>query len=117
MVLDRPRCKRQVALQVIAEVERNLERKVPRALPAFRMLVSRCLRIVADPLAADVLANSGLADGKDLPLLLVALREGCSWLISFNLRHYAPGHPSVAVLRPGDVVLRVRDLLAQMSWN
>jgi hypothetical protein len=35
-------------------------------------------------------------------------------LVSFNLRHYLPGHPEVAVLRPGDLVLRVRDLLTRL---
>ena len=35
--------------QIIAEVERDLEEKIPRAIPAFRHLVSRCLDVVRDP--------------------------------------------------------------------
>lgn len=40
--------------QVITEVERNLESKIPKAVPAFRLLVSRCLKIVEDPAPAEI---------------------------------------------------------------
>ena len=35
--------------QVIEEAECNLKEKIPQALPSFRMLVSRCLRVVCTP--------------------------------------------------------------------
>ena len=35
--------------QVVEEVLRNLRTKLPAALPAFQLLVSRCLRVVSDP--------------------------------------------------------------------
>ena len=101
--------------QVIIEVERNLTQKLPDALPAFRLLVSRCLQIVDDPAADELARHVGRADPEDLPILVTALREGCPWLVSFNLRHYQPGIPAVKVLRPGDFVLRVRDLLAGLA--
>lgn len=101
--------------QVIVEVERNLGGYLPAALPAFRLLVSRCLRIVADPTAEEMLPHHGLADPKDLPMLVVAVREACPWLVTFNGRHFQPGHPSVAVLPPGAFVQQVRALLAHLS--
>jgi hypothetical protein len=101
--------------QVIVEAERNLAEKLPQALPAFRLLTSRCLRVVPDPSAADLEPHRGLADPEDLPILVAALREGCPWLVTFNVRHYQPGHPGVAVLRPGDFLLRVRDRLARLT--
>ena len=51
----------------------------------------------------------------DLPILAAAVRENCPWLTTFNIRHYQPGHPSVSVLKPGDLILRVRYLLATLS--
>jgi len=54
------------------------------------------------------------ADAKDVPILIAAVREGCSWLVTFNVRHFRPGHPDVTVLPPGDFVLRVRGLLAAL---
>jgi len=53
-------------------------------------------------------------DYKDLPILVAAVREGCPWLVTFNVRHFLPGHPHVTVLQPGEFVSRVRDLLALM---
>jgi hypothetical protein len=101
--------------QVIIEAERNLEEKLPVALPAFRHLISRCLQVVANPTAVDLLPFHQIANPKDLPILVTAHREKCPWLITFNLRHYQPGLPEVHTIPPGDFVLRVRDLLHGLS--
>ena len=101
--------------QVITEAERNLEAKMPQALPLFRLLVNRALTVVPDPQPEEVAAHAGLADPEDLPILVAALKAGCPWLVTFNLRHYRPGHPKVKVVRPGELVLRVREALAFMG--
>jgi hypothetical protein len=101
--------------QVIGEAERNLLAKLSSALPAFRMIASRCLQIVPDPNPTELFPYNGLADPSDLPILVAALRAGCPWLVTFNLRHYRPGHSAVTVLPPGDFLLRVRDLLARLG--
>jgi predicted nucleic acid-binding protein len=101
--------------QVLIEVERNLHAKLPDALPAFRLLVQRCLQVVADPEPAELADHEGKADPKDLPILVSALREGCSWLVTFNTRDYQPGEPDVTVLKPGDFVQEVRYLLGRMA--
>lgn len=101
--------------QAIIEAERNLAVKLPVALPAFRLIVSRCLQIVFDPTPEELAPHAGRADPEDLPILVSALREGCPWLVSFNLRHFQPGVPAVTVLRPGDFVLRVRDHLSGLT--
>jgi predicted nucleic acid-binding protein len=101
--------------QVITEVERNLGEKMPAAMPAFQMLVSRCLRVVSDPSVAEIRALSKAADPKDVPILAAAVRERCVYLATHNIRHFQPGVEAVMVLKPGDLVQRVRYLLAQMS--
>jgi predicted nucleic acid-binding protein len=100
--------------QVITEATRNLEAKFPGALPAFHHLVSRCLTIVQDPTPSHLEDYEGLADSKDLPILIAALNAGCSWLVTFNQRHYQPGHADVMVVNPGEFILRVRDQLAHL---
>jgi hypothetical protein len=100
--------------QVTVEAKRNLTIKLPQALPAFQHLVSRCLKICPDPKPDDLLLYEGIADPKDLPILVTAKRENCPWLVTFNLRHYVPGHPDVEVLKPGDFILRVRDQLTHL---
>ncbi len=104
-----------VSEQVIVEVERNLAGYLPAALPTFRQLISRCLRIVPGPTDAELELCRDLADPKDAPILAAAVREACPWLVTFNLRHFQPGHPSITVLRPGEFVQHVRALLAYLS--
>lgn len=101
--------------QVIHEAERNLAEKPPRMLPTFRLIVARCLRVVPNPIRGDLLPYTGLANPADLPILASALQNGCPWLVSFNIRHYRPGHPEIAVLTPGDFLMRVRNLLARLG--
>jgi predicted nucleic acid-binding protein len=100
--------------QVLTEVERNLAAKIPDALPAYRLLATRCLRVVPDPEQQDLPRWAGLADVKDLPVLAAAIREQCSWLVTHNVRHFQPRHSSIAVLRPGDFLWRVRQQLATL---
>ena len=102
--------------QVIVEAERNLADKLPTALPAFRLIVSRCFQIVADPAPADLAHYTGHADPEVLPILVAAQREDCPWLVSFNVRHFRPGVPTVTVLAAGRLfVLRVRDQLSGVT--
>jgi predicted nucleic acid-binding protein len=101
--------------QVITEVERNLASKLPAALPTFRLLVARCLTVVADPTAKEVVGFQGTADPDDLPILLAAVQHKCPWLVSFNTRHFQPSHPNIVVLSPGEFVKRVRYLLSTLN--
>jgi hypothetical protein len=101
--------------QAVTEGERNLAEKLPQAIPAFQMIVHRSLQVVPDPTPDDLEPYTGLADPEDLPILVAAVQERCPWLVTFNLRHFQPGHPSVTVLRPGDFIVRVRELLALLA--
>ena len=101
--------------QAITEASRNLSTKIPAALPTFRLLVSRCLTVTPTPTAAERQQHLGLAHADDLSILVAALREGCPWLVTFNTRHFQPGHPDVQVLPPGAFVQRVRHVLAQLE--
>jgi hypothetical protein len=42
---------------------------------------------------------------RDPGLLERFLREGCRWLVTFNSRHFQPGHPALRVLPPGELIL------------
>lgn len=101
--------------QVLTEAERNLKAKLPEALPLFRLLVERALTVIPSPAAEDVAIHEGRAHPKDLPILVAALQARCSWLVTFNVRHYQPGHPEVQVVRPGEFIRRVREALASLQ--
>jgi hypothetical protein len=100
--------------QVIVEVERNLTAKIPKGLPAYQLLVNRCLTVVPNPTSSELQPFGGLANPKDLPILVAAVREACPWLVTFNVRHFQPGHPDVRVLQPGAFIQQVRYLLTRL---
>jgi len=101
--------------QAITEVERNLNAKLPAKVAEFRLLTSRCLRIVPDPEAEALIAHEGQADPKDLPLLVAALREKCNYLLTFNTRHYFPPSEALLIQRPGEFLQAVRGMISQMG--
>jgi hypothetical protein len=101
--------------QAITEAERNLSDKLPTKLPEFRLIVSRCLRLVPDPEPADLAAYAGQADPEDLPLLVAALREGCAYLLTFNVRHFHPTSQQISVQQPGEFILVVRQWLGALA--
>jgi len=101
--------------QVLIEAEQNLRAKLPDALAKFRLLVKHCLRIVPAPTYAELSPYIGLADPKDLPILVATIQTKCSWLVTFNVRHYHPGHPTVKVVTPGEFILQIRNLLSHLA--
>ena len=107
--------------QVIIEVERNLANKLAGALPEFRLLMKRCVTVVPDLEARDLKAYVGQADPKDLPILVAAIHEKCSHLLTFNVRHYNPTSDRVIIQRPGEFLQAVRSQLSTLSdpeaWN
>jgi len=101
--------------QAITEVERNLRDKLPTKLPEFRLIVSRCLRVVPDPEPADLASYAGQAEAEDLPLLVAALREECAYLLTFNVRHCHPAGQQISVQQPGEFILAVRQWLGALA--
>ena len=100
--------------QVVREVERNLADKIPEKLPAYHLLVSRSLHIVGDPQPDELLAYKGQADPKDLPILVAALKEGCSYLLNFNIRHFSPTTHDIIIQQPSGFLITVRSLLSML---
>ena len=107
-----------VSEQVIAEVERNLARKAPQALPLAREMILRAnLQIVRDPSPEDVHQHMDwISHAADLPILLAASRAGVGYLATLNTRHFL-ADPEVArksgirLGTPGDALAWVRSRL------
>ena len=101
--------------QAVKEVERNLKEKIPEKLPDFHLLVSRSLRIIGDPQPGELVAYEGHADPKDLPILVAALKEECSYLLTFNVRHFTPSTTDIIVQQPSGFLITVRSLLGMLK--
>ena len=101
--------------QVIEEAERNLREKLPGALTVFRLLVERSLHVIPVPDRVALEPYQGMADPKDLPILVATVLAGCPWLATFDARHYQPGHSAVKVSTPGGFVMYARDTLSRLD--
>lgn len=104
--------------QVVAETERAVARKVPRALAYYReALRSSGLRVVRDPSPEEVEAHRDIVTHRaDVPIVIAAMKSEVHYLVSFNRRHFVddPGVAARSGLRigtPGDALAWVRELL------
>lgn len=104
-----------ISEQVVAETERAIARKVPRALADLReaILASRA-HIVRDPIPAEVKANLHLISHRaDVPVLLAGMKARVDYLVTHNRVHFMDD-PSVAektglrIGTPGDALNWVR---------
>jgi len=96
------------------EAERNLQEKLPQGLSVFRALVGTALREVPDPTAEELLPFQGRAEEEDVPVLAAAVREGCAYLVTFNVRDYPDPPEGLRVVEPGELVRRVRAHLVRL---
>jgi predicted nucleic acid-binding protein len=109
-----------VTEQVVAETERAVARKIPRALLDFREAIRATgLRIIRDPsvdkveLYADIIAHQA-----DVPIVVVAMQAKTDYLVTLNRRHFIDD-PAVAdrsklrIGTPGDALAWVRQYLAE----
>lgn len=105
-----------VSEQVIAEVERNIARKAPKALKFAREMILRAnVRIVHDPKIEEVLLRqTWISHPADVPILLAAVNAKVAYLATLNTRHFLDD-PEVAkrshlkIGTPGDALAWIRE--------
>lgn len=111
-----------VSEQVIAEVERNIARKAPKAVSFARELILRAnIRILRDPQIAEILEHQDwISHPADIPILVVAARARVDFLATLNTKHFIDD-PEVSrrsglrIGTPGDALSWVREQLAKPS--
>lgn len=102
-----------VSEQVIAETERTLARKAPRALPIYReALRATGLRLVTTPTPEQVAAHVTLiSHPADVPIVVAAMQADVDYLVTLNRRHFLDD-PGIAT-RSG---LRIGTPGAALAW-
>jgi hypothetical protein len=101
--------------QAIDEAERNIARKLPDRLSDLRALVDRSLTIVSNPLPHEIERHRGMADPKDLPILVAAIQHAATRLLTFNVRHFHPPSDMIIIQRPGDFLREVRTAISALG--
>ncbi|MBI3922182.1 MAG: PIN domain-containing protein [Armatimonadetes bacterium] len=99
------------------EAERNLSKKIPRALDDFRSLMGTAVAVVADPTEDQMDSCRGWASPDDLPHLAVAVHQKCDYLVTFNTRHYFPTTDAPTIIRPANLLMHIRGSLSLMRQS
>jgi predicted nucleic acid-binding protein len=104
-----------ISEQVLAENERAIARKVPKALNDLRQaILASQVRIVRDPSSEDVSAHPKLiSHSADIPIVLAVMQAKVDYLVTLNRKHFI-GVPEAArksglnIGTPGDALSWVR---------
>lgn len=104
-------CTSDLALE---EAQRHLAATSPEILRQFqRALEAAFPNPGLAPRPEALVDLVGAADPKDLPHAASAIAQACKYLVTFNLRHYHLESYGPEALRPGDLLARLRLVLAQ----
>lgn len=103
--------------QVLDEAERNLRKKLPRALPNFAAQMAQLrLEIAPDPAEEEVERWRDLIEAKDTPILAAAIIAAPDRLLTLNSKDFTPAVAAASGLviqTPGEFVQDVRALLTE----
>jgi len=107
-----------VSHQVLEETERNVAKKIPRALPFYRSALSGgFIQVVSDPPLEEVTKHRDIIlHEPDVPIVVAAMRAQVDYLVTLNRKHFIEDE-SVAkksglrIGTPGDALAWVRKCL------
>ncbi len=104
-----------VSTQVLDEAERNLRKKLPRALPNFAAQLARLrLEILPDPTPEQVEPWKEVIETKDAPILSVAVASSVDRFITLNTKDFTPAvaeQSGLTILTPAQFVEEIRQLV------
>lgn len=117
MVILATKARLQIVLSqdVIDEIERNLKRKAPGAMPAWRALLDAIdPEIIPPPSAELIKAAARYTEPKDAPIIAAALIAGCKHVVTYDRKHLllrpeVAGESGLEIVTPDVVVRMVRD--------
>ncbi len=73
----------------ITELERNIRKKAPKALPVYEEYFPKLhIEIVPMPTSAEVTKHSGIVADKDTPVLVSALKGRADFLVTGDKKHF-----------------------------
>jgi predicted nucleic acid-binding protein len=107
-----------VSEQVIAEIERNLARKAPKAVPFAREMIRTAqVSIMRDPPLDEVRQRMDwISHAADVPILVPAHRAQVDFLVTLNRRHFLDDaevarRSGLRIGTPGEALAWVREEL------
>lgn len=104
-----------ISEEVRVEAERNVQVKLPSALPALRLLISEVLTVGPSPSDPAHHPAAVWADPKDQPILVAALDQGCRFLVTLNSKDFWAPPEIITVIRPGDLIQSIRGIVSGLG--
>jgi predicted nucleic acid-binding protein len=94
-----------ISPQVLDESKRNIQKKLPSALPLFNDIIKNSYLKVVSPSQEDIQNALPFADKKDIPILAAALKENADYLTTFNIKDYftSPSH-KISIVKPKEIL-------------
>lgn len=106
-----------VSRQALDEAERNLRKKLPRALPRFAEILAQLpIEIIPDPPAEETARWEGVIEAKDAPILAAAVLATVDRFLTLNAKDFTPAvaaRRGLAIQTPGEFVGEIRRLLEE----
>ncbi len=110
-----------VSRQVLDETERNLRKKLPRALPNFAAQMAQIhLEIVPDPPPEESERWHGVIEEKDAPILAAAVLAAPDRFVTLNARDFTAGvaaRSGLLIQTPAELIQSVRALINEGLAN
>jgi predicted nucleic acid-binding protein len=106
-----------ISEQVLTEVERNIQEKLPQALPYLTELLGYIAwEIQDDPTFEEFGRWISIIEAKDAPILEAALQAGSDYLLTLNTKDFSPDvahHSGLIIHTPGEFIRQIREILRQ----
>lgn len=104
-----------VSTQVLDEAERNLRKKLPRALPNFAAQMARLrLEILPDPAVEQARLWEAIIEAQDASILCAAVGSGVDRFITLNTKDFTPKvaeQNGLIIQTPGEFIEEIRRLI------
>lgn len=104
-----------VSRQVLDETERNLRKKLPRALPVFVELMTHLnLEIIPDPEPSECARWEAIIEAKDAPILAAAILAGVDRLVTLNTKDFTTDvaeQIGLLIQTPAELIHEVRAIV------
>ena len=106
-----------VSRQVLDEAERNVRKKLPRALHNFAALLARLpMEIVPDPVDEECLRWADVIELKDTPILAAAVLAHVDRLVTLNTKDFTPAVAKASGLfiqTPSELIQDIRRIVEE----
>ena len=104
-----------VSRQIIDEAERNIRKKLPRALPNFaEQMTNLNLEIVDDPNSVDAAKWESIIEAKDAPIIAAAVLAKVDRILSLNSKDFTQEVAEkcgIPIQLPGQFIQEIRTII------